>query len=119
MSEVVTDAAPSLKCAGCRKKIDPLTTHLTVTVKARKFAFFTPAPDPENAPDPEQAQEFEADDAQRPQLGTRTGVGEELVFHNTKCMADHFDEKEEKAPQLRLNNDDSDPYNEGREGSDG
>jgi hypothetical protein len=94
------------KCDGCSKQIDLLKNHLIVTEKVQKLAWVAP-----QATGPSEAVDVEEEDEAQPFLGSRSGVGVQLVFHDNECRALHAEKVKGKSLKLKLNTDDSDPYN--------
>lgn len=107
------------KCAGCKEELNLLTNHIVLTMKTRKLAFVQIAPDPETV-DPLKEKTVEDEDENSTVLGARTGVGEELLFHDFNCVSEHFgkDSQKNRKVSLKLNRDGSDPYNDKKEGED-
>ena len=100
----------SAKCDGCKDEINLLKTHLVVTSKPQKNSFVMATV--EHRTDDDSVEE----DVEQPvTLGTRSGVGLQLRFHNNECAAKYFDGKKSRAIKLTLNRDDEDPYAEGAE----
>lgn len=113
MDEIVTTA----RCGGCSKGVNLLQNHLVVTAKVEKAAFSPVAP-PEDF-DATKSVSVEEEDENAVVLGTRSGVGEQIIFHSNECAADFFEKRRDKSLRLKLNQDDSDPYNPEEGGTDG
>lgn len=109
-TEIVTTA----RCGGCSKSVNLLQNHLVVTTKVQKAAFSPVAPSEDF--DPLKSASVEEEDENAVVLGTRSGVGEQIIFHSNECCADFFGKRRDKSLRLKLNHEDGDPYNP--EGSD-
>lgn len=97
------------ECAGCDENVDLFQPHLVVTTKVRRLAFVPSSA----APRGDDTQYEDADAG--PQIGERTGVGEQLVFHSYEHAADYFTGHGDREVRLEYNQDDSDPYKAGSE----
>ncbi len=98
----------SSDCAGCKDDLDLLKTHLTITEKAQKVTFVLPARAGRSEDD-----SVEEDDENAVVLGTRSGIGTALLFHDHSCVAAYYDGKKSTKLKLKLNLDEDDPYAEG------
>lgn len=108
----MSDMETSATCSGCEKEINLLETHLSVVVKPQRKAFVMPVVEQRKATTAHE------DDSEPVTLGVRSGVGEQLFFHDNGCVVEYFRQKKDDAVKLTYNRDNSDPYKDSAGGDD-
>lgn len=83
-----------VECGGCDEELNVLVPHLYVMVKAQRMVLLANTGDPFNVP--------ENDDGPVVNLGTQSGRGRIVRFHNFACISKYANHPDRKGAAARI-----------------